>query len=144
MKKFAFAVLALAAVAVASAELNVTGAWKGRMIFDKRLETSAKTKEQKAAVKKVLEDGSKVTVSLTLNKNKTFTAIVNFPDKTKQVSSGTWSLKGDEVITRTTQREGKAIPTKEQKNQVMKVDKSGKQMVRFFEEQPGMGVLFLR
>lgn len=95
-------------------------------------------------MKKALEEGAKIRVALALNKDKTFSVTVTFPNNTKQISSGTWSQKGDEVYTLTTKRDGKAVPAKEQKKNVMKVDKAGKQMVRFFEEAPGTGVLFVR
>lgn len=140
---FVAATLFVAATA-SFAQTNVVGAWKGRMIFDKRLETAGKTKEEKAAIKASIAQGAKITIAMMLNKDKTFTVTVNFPDKTKQVSVGTWRQKGDEVTTRTLKRDGKAVPTKEQKDQTMKLDKAGKQMVRFFEEQPGVGVIFVR
>lgn len=142
MQRALFAATLLAAVSIGWAD--VSGIWQGRMILNPELEKQAKTKEQKAALKQAVAEGAKIRVQLELKKDKTWVVKMNLPDGKSSVSSGTWTQKGSEVLTTTLVREGKKVAAKDIRAETMLLSKDGKQLVRFFREQPGIGLLFVR
>ena len=88
--KIIAAVATLAAFATSALAVNLTGTWHGKVVLDAAVLAKLKTPQQKAMIQKMI---SSMQVSLTLNANKTYNAMMKQGAKSES-DNGTWTQSG--------------------------------------------------
>lgn len=103
------------------------------------------TGDQKKAVEQQLAEAGKLTISLTLRPNNTFTLSFNPPagmaGAQKMTVEGKWLQKGTTVTLTATRQNGKAVPAKDQQPQTMTVASGGKTMRWSQGKDPRQGTI---
>jgi len=147
--KRALPFLLIALTTIAHADLDISGKWKGRIVIPKEIVDKVqklKDEKQKGLIEGFLQGSQQVKIAMTLNKDKTFSVTITNGGKST-TAAGTWRMKGFELFTKTTTREGKAVPASEVAEKVAKIDKNGKAILRILgpKEAPvPVGMLFER
>lgn len=136
--KRCFAIFSVVLVASVWAQTStVAGNWKGSLKIDRSVMTKVTKAEEKKALTAMLADLETTKVRLSLNANGTYTAKLD-GSKIKQLAEGTYKVAGSKLTMVTTKRDGKAVPAKEQKPNVMTISADGKTLVRKGQEGPFM------
>lgn len=145
MKTKLIGLLLALTVGLAQAQ-DVSGSWKGTLIFPKDIEKIGKDATEKKAIKDLVAMGQKFVITLNLKKDKTFEVAMTPPGGKKSITTGTWSQKDKIITTVSLVLDGKAVPKKEQKPKQTQISKDGKSMLRLLDDGPlpGVAMLFKR
>ena len=125
----ALLVPALAAVAlIAFAQSGVLGTWKGKVTVNVAKLPKVDGKEGQKMIEQMKAMLSKMTMTLVMKPNKTFTVTVsNLPGKAaNQSAGGNWTQAGTKVTLTTTTENGK--PAKKKEVQTLMLSADGKKM----------------
>lgn len=126
MKKFA-ALTALMLLTLTAFAQNPVGAWKGKISIDRAALPKVTDPQQKKMMDTALTSVEKMTISLNMKSNKTFTLVIPpFMGNPGVNAEGTWSQKGNTITMVTTKANGQ--PPKKKDSQPMVITPDGKKM----------------
>jgi hypothetical protein len=103
-------VAALAVLSALALAADVSGKWKGHVSIDVSKLPKASNAQEQAQIDQVIKMIKAVKMDLTVNKNKTYSMVVNGGPQKHVETAGVWKLEGSTFTLEPQKRNGKATP----------------------------------